>query len=132
LIPPLNEHGYLPPGVHQATLEEIEARFGSAAEREELMQSLRWLVAMCQRDDVLRLVVNGSFVTSEPSPHDVDAVALIGPTFAQHGIGLHEWREPLPFVHLELADAIIFEEYLDRIFGLDANLVPKGVVEVIL
>jgi len=94
------------------------------------MQSLRWLVEMIRRDDVQRLVVNGSFVTSEPEPADVDGVALIGPTFGQHGITLHGWRTPLPFIHIELADAIIFQEYVEYIFGTDASLVPKGVIEV--
>jgi hypothetical protein len=28
LIPPLHERGYVPPGVHQATLNEVIARFG--------------------------------------------------------------------------------------------------------
>jgi hypothetical protein len=78
------------------------------------------------------LIVNGSFVTDADEPEDVDCVALIGPTFGQHGISLHEWRTPVPFIHLELADAIIFKEYVEYIFGTDAMLVPKGVVEVVL
>jgi hypothetical protein len=28
MIPDLNEVGYLPPGIHPATLEQISARFG--------------------------------------------------------------------------------------------------------
>jgi hypothetical protein len=28
MIPPFKDHGYLPPGIHPATLEEVEARFG--------------------------------------------------------------------------------------------------------
>jgi hypothetical protein len=28
VIPPFNEHGYLPPGIHPATLDEVESRFG--------------------------------------------------------------------------------------------------------
>ena len=133
MIPDLNEHGYLPPGAHRATLDEVAARFGSATpERSELMQSLRWLVDMCRRDDVRRLVVNGSFVTSKPDPEDVDCVALIGPTFGEHDVTPPEWRTPLPFIHLELADAIIFQDYLDRVFGTDVLMFPKGIVEVIL
>lgn len=133
MIPPFNDHGYLPPGIHRATLDEIESRFGSAnPERRELMQSLRRLVDMCHQDDVPRLVVNGSFVTAKLDPEDVDCVALIGPTFGQYGIGWHEWRTPLPFIHLELADAIIFQDYVERIFGTDGKLIPKGVIEVVL
>ena len=81
------------------------------------MQSLRWLVEMCRRDDVQRLVVNGSFVTAKPVPDDIDCVLLAGSTFGTHTISLHEWRTPLPFIHLEIADAIIFEAYVTEIFG---------------
>jgi hypothetical protein len=87
---------------------------------------------MVRRDDIQKLVVNGSFVTNKPDPQDVDCVALIGPTFGQHKISRHEWRTPLPFIHVELADAIIFEDYVERIFGMDGQLNPKGVIEVIL
>ncbi|MBI4606843.1 MAG: hypothetical protein HY721_33170 [Planctomycetes bacterium] len=32
MIPPFNDAGYLPPGIHSATLEEIAARFGQESE----------------------------------------------------------------------------------------------------
>ena len=32
MIPDFNDHGYLPPGIHPATLEEIAARFGEESE----------------------------------------------------------------------------------------------------
>lgn len=132
MIPAFNDHGYLPPGVHLATIDEIESRFGIATpKRRELMQSLRWLIERCELDDVLRLVVNGSFVTDKTDPEDIDCIALIGPTFGSRAMNPPEWHTPIPFVHLELADAIIFQEYIDRIFGLDASLVPKGMVEAI-
>ncbi|HEY1686367.1 MAG TPA: hypothetical protein VGG19_16495 [Tepidisphaeraceae bacterium] len=80
MIPPFNHHGYLPPGIHRAALDEIETCFGTSnPERRELMQSLRWLVDMCHQDDVLRLIVNGSFVTAKSDPEDVDCVLLGGP-----------------------------------------------------
>jgi hypothetical protein len=45
MIPPFNEHGYLPPGIHPATLDEIAERFGQESElRRDQMESLRWLV----------------------------------------------------------------------------------------
>ena len=50
MIPPFDEHGYLPPGIHSATLDEIEARFGQESEiRRVQMESLRWLVEIAQR-----------------------------------------------------------------------------------
>jgi hypothetical protein len=132
VIPPLvDDTGYLPPGIHLATLDEIAETFGGGSpERRELMQSLRWLVDMCKRDDVDRLIVNGSFVTSKLDPGDVDCVLLGGKTFGNHGISIHEWRMPLPFIHLEIGDAIIFDAYVTEIFGADLDLKPKGVIEV--
>jgi hypothetical protein len=32
MIPPFDEHGYLPPGIHPATLAEIEEWFGKSPE----------------------------------------------------------------------------------------------------
>ncbi len=133
VIPDFDENGYLPPGVHPATLDVIESRFGSGSpSRADLMQSLRWLVEMCLRDDVLRLVVNGSFVTSKDEPGDVDCALLGGPTFGKHGISIHEWRTPVPFIHLEIGDAIMFQTYINEIYATDLRMVRKGVIEVIL
>jgi hypothetical protein len=32
MIPPFNENGYLPPGIHLASLDEIAERFGRQSE----------------------------------------------------------------------------------------------------
>lgn len=65
MIPPFDQNGYLPPGVHPATLDEIEDRFGRDSElRQVQMESLRWLAGVAKRAGVMRLIVNGSFVTS--------------------------------------------------------------------
>ena len=82
MIPPFDEHGYLPPGIHAATLDEIDARFGRESElRSVQMESLRWLVDLARRAGVLRLVINGSFVTDAYEPNDVDCVLLVGVYF---------------------------------------------------
>lgn len=45
MIPPHNESGFLPPGVHPATLAEVEVRFGRQSElRRVQMESVRWMV----------------------------------------------------------------------------------------
>jgi hypothetical protein len=44
MIPDCNDDGYLPPGIHPATLDQIAARFGQESElRQAQMESLRWL-----------------------------------------------------------------------------------------
>jgi hypothetical protein len=50
MIPDCNDDGYLPPGIHPATLDQIAARFGRESElRQAQMESLRWLVDLAQR-----------------------------------------------------------------------------------
>jgi hypothetical protein len=78
LIPPFDERGYLPPGIHSATLDEIETRFGRESElRRVQFESLCWLVDLARRAGMARLVVNGSFVTDAYEPNDVDCVLLM-------------------------------------------------------
>ena len=82
LIPPFDERGYLPPGIHPATLDEIEVRFGSVPElRRVQFESLCWLVDLARRAGVLRLIVNGSFVTETYEPNDVDCALLLGDNY---------------------------------------------------
>src|SRR5579883_3265109 len=105
MIPAFNNDGYLPPGIHSATLEEVAARFGRESElRQAQMESLRWLVDLARRAGVQRLVVNGSFVTDKLEPNDVDCVLLIGPDFPRDATALGELSAGLPFVNMELVD----------------------------
>jgi len=131
MIPPCNDDGYLPPGIHPATLEEIAARFGQESDlRQVQMQSLRWLVDLARRAGVQRIVVNGSFVTDKLEPNDVDCVLLIGPGFPREAAAEAELLAGLPFINLELVDREAFQQFTERTFATDRNLVPKGMLEV--
>ncbi len=133
MIPVLNDDGYLPPGIYSATLEEISARFGQESElRQVQMQSLRWLVDLARRAGVRKIVVNGSFVTDKLEPNDVDCVLLLGPGFPQELAAESELIAGLPFINLELVDEVAFRQFTERTYATDRNLVPKGMVEVIL
>jgi hypothetical protein len=82
MIPQFDEYGYLPRGIHRATIEEIAARFGSESElRRVQMESLRWLVELARKAPVQRFILNGSFTTDVAEPNDVDCVLLIGSDF---------------------------------------------------
>ncbi len=104
MIPAFDDEGYLPPGIHLATVREISARFGRESElRRVQMESLLWLVELAWRAGIQRIVVNGSYVADKLEPNDVDCVLLVGdgfprdeaaeadvierPAFCQHGIG---------------------------------------------
>ena len=131
MIPPFDERGNLPPGVHLATLDEIEARFGRESEvRRTQMESLRWLVELSNRSGVTRLVINGSFVTNTIEPNDVDCAILIGPDFPKDTIAEEELQMGLPFLDIEIAYEADFDFLVTRFFATDRRTLAKGMIEV--
>jgi len=132
MIPPFNDDGYLPSGIHPATLPELAARFGHGSElRQAQIESVKWLVDLARRAGALRIVVNGSFVTDKFEPNDVDCVLLIGTDFPLDAAAEAELLAGLPFINLELVDETGFKQLTERTFATDRNLVNKGIVEVI-
>lgn len=133
MIPEFNDQGYLPSGVHPATLDEVRARFGQESElRRALTESLTWLVDLARRAGAERLIVNGSFVTDAVEPNDVDCVLLVGPDSLRDPAVEIELREGLPFIDLHVAGGEEFDFMVQTVFGSDRAAVPKGVVEVAL
>jgi hypothetical protein len=133
MIPPFEDNGYLPPGIHPATLDEIEARFGSESElRRVQMESLRWLVELARRAGLERLVINGSFVTDIFEPNDVDCILLIDPDRPHDPVVLDEIADGLPFLDVQLVEQPDFTMLVDQFFATDRYSTPKGLVEVIL
>ena len=94
------------------------------------MESLRWLVELARRAGVRRIVVNGSFVTDKLEPNDVDCVLLIGEGFPRDETAEAELLGGLPFINMELVDREGFEQFTQKTFATDRNLVPKGMIEV--
>ncbi len=133
MIPDFNDHGYLPAGIHPATLERIAARFGQEPElRRVQMESLRWLVDLAKRVGVLRLIVNGSFVTDKWEPNDIDCVLLRGPLFPLDEFADAELWAGLPFIQIALVGEKEFTLYVEEIYATDRHANGKGMVEVIL
>jgi hypothetical protein len=132
MIPDCNDDGYLPTGIHPATLDEIADRFGQESElRQAQMESVRWLVELAQQAGVRRIVVNGSFVTDKLEPNDVDCVLLIGPDFPKDAAAEAELLAGLPFINMELVDLEAFQQFTERTYASDRNFVPKGMVEIV-
>ena len=93
-IPPLNDNGLLPAGIHDCTFQELRDRFGqnqwvvdsqSQTHREVLCQQ-RSRLCLSLEDYLGRLsrvglagdvLVDGSFVTSKPDPNDIDLVVVL-------------------------------------------------------
>ena len=132
MIPEFDDNGYLPPGIHAARLDELEARFGCESEvRRVQMESLRWLVDVAGRVGVERLVINGSFVTDVLEPNDVDCVLLIGVGFPHDQAAEAELLAGLPFLELSLVNQADFDLLVDEVFATDRHSVNKGMVELI-
>ncbi len=82
MVPDFRDDGYLPEGLHLATEAEITFRFGtSTKQRRRLALRLRRWIELAQRIAAHRLFVDGSFVTSNPEPSDVDAVVWLADDF---------------------------------------------------
>jgi hypothetical protein len=72
-IPNLTASGELPPGVHSATLKEVEVFFGSSNDRRRLlMKGLKEALALLRAGDVTRLFIDGSFISDKDEPNDID------------------------------------------------------------
>ena len=131
MIPPFNDSGCLPPGVHLATLAKIEARFGRLSElRRVQFESVRWMVDLAVRAGVQRIILNGSFVTDIIEPNDVDCVLLIGRGFPADPIAEAELNAGLPFLEMKLVGQADFDDYVNVTFGTDRRGVPKGMIEI--
>lgn len=64
--------GYLPPGIHNATWEEIVGRYGYTAQRLELLASLKAGLDALRLAGCRRVYIDGSFVTAKRAPRDFD------------------------------------------------------------
>jgi len=117
MIPAPNALGELPPGIHTATLEEVEAVFAKTPRRRTLFDGLRRAVQNLKAAGVRRVFIDGSFVTTKANPNDVD--------------GCWEWSED---VNLDLLDPVFLDfsrqrQAMKEKYGLDfflANWVEAG------
>lgn len=73
MIPDFNKGGSLPPGIHSATWQEVELKFGWNEHRKALLGGLRMALLNLQQAGCKRVYLNGSFVTTKDQPGDFDA-----------------------------------------------------------
>jgi hypothetical protein len=132
MIPELNNNGYLPAGIYPATLQEIEARFGTEPElRRVELQSLRWLLDIAPRADIRRIIVNGSFVTSVWEPNDVDCILLMDDKYNVDSVAARELEAGLPFLQVDVVNQEQFDYLVGQVYASDRDRIPKGMLEVI-
>ena len=132
MIPAFNEQGYLPAGIHQATLDEIMERFGGPSElRRVQFESLQWLVELTRRLGIVRLIVNGSFTTDQWEPNDIDCVLLPSPDFPRDMAALEELDIGFPYLDIDVVDHPAFERITGETFATDGLEIPTGMIEVL-
>jgi hypothetical protein len=83
VLPPFDEKGDLPPGVHAAGWSEIEQRLGTGSSaRVRALATLKHLHELASRTAALRnFYVFGSFVSAVPAPRDVDVILIMSARF---------------------------------------------------
>jgi hypothetical protein len=72
MIPPFDKRGNLPPGIHTATLKEIERTFASTEHREYLFRGLKRLLENLKAAGCSTLYLDGSFITKKEEPGDYE------------------------------------------------------------
>ena len=82
-LPDFNQFGDLPAGIHDASLGEIEQRFGGdSVQRKQVTQRLRRIYDLALATGGLdRLLVFGSYVSDTPVPNDVDVILVMHDDF---------------------------------------------------
>jgi hypothetical protein len=97
LIPALDpDTGALPPGDHQATLDEIRRRLGFTPRRRWLLKGLRAAVRAFWAAGIEEIYVDGSFCTEKPDPGDIDGY------WVEPDPGVYERIDPY-WINFELA-----------------------------
>ena len=83
MLPPLTEHGDLPPGIYAAGWMEIEQPFGTSTRaRMRALSTLKRVHELARGTGSLsNFYVFGSFVSSIPEPRDVDVVLIMAADF---------------------------------------------------
>src|SRR5208283_550109 len=94
LVPlPGSPWAVLPPGIHQANLEEVSASFATNVWRRELFDGLVDASGKLRWSGCQTVYLDGSYVTAKPRPGDFDACwdpagvdpAKLDPVFLQFG-----------------------------------------------
>ena len=72
MIPEFESNGQLPPGVHEASWEELETKCACNSQRKRLFAGLKRAARALKGAGCERLYLDGSFVTKKNVPADFD------------------------------------------------------------
>jgi hypothetical protein len=146
-IPAFDEHGFLPQGVHDCTLQEVGARFGQfdhSDRRVRLFHELTEFVREASNTTlVTSIIIDGSFVTDEPEPNDIDLILVVRSDhdvladlrpFEYNVLSKRRVRRRHGFdVLLARDESLLLEEYVAFFQRIRASAeLRKGVLKVVL
>lgn len=82
-LPNLNDAGELPIGIHQATIDEVIAQFGSGTLQREIVAARLQRIYQIAKDtgNLQQLIIFRSYITAKPEPNDVDVVIIFSDDF---------------------------------------------------
>lgn len=74
MIPDFDKNGNLPPGIHEATLREVEERFVYNAKRKKLFEGLKRSLSALKSAGCSFVLLDGSYTTTKQLPSDFDGL----------------------------------------------------------
>lgn len=72
MIPSFNSNGYLPPGIHEATIDEFKDRFVYGSKRIEIFKGILRLIDDLKAVGCNAFYIDGSYVSEKQRPGDAD------------------------------------------------------------
>lgn len=72
LIPAFESDGRLPPGIHEASWDELSATFGFTPGRRHMIGGLLAALGLLAHAGCRRAYIDGSFVSANAYPRDID------------------------------------------------------------
>lgn len=139
MIPQFNETGYLPEGIHKATLNEIKHRLGShSLRRKELFVGLQSLIRLLRKNkgSIKRFLLDGSYVTAKETPEDFDCILIVKKNFNFDSPLAKQLQAAKILFNAHLftfmEEDVTQHRRLINLFGHDRDRKQKGLVEVIL
>jgi hypothetical protein len=110
--------GNLPPGIHEATWEELASAFATTGWRRELLAGLRAALEALRLAGCRRAYIDGSFVTAKERPGDYDGC------WEPHGVD-PDLLDPvlLDFLHPRRAQK---DKFRGELFIADWGADPAG------
>src|SRR3954464_15601517 len=124
MLPPFNQDGLLPEGIHTCDLDEAALRFGRfqrSDRRPRLWARFSEFIREIEASGLIEeVIIDGSFITAKPDPNDIDLLLIV---FASHDFGAD-----LPAHHYN----VLAEQRVRRRYGFDIVVVKNQSQELAL